>query len=63
MQMNQFPYDLYRLDSYGMAYHSLARFRQLLATEIMPFDVVTKLEDEIIPALEQIISIQGANTI
>jgi len=58
---NAIPYDLYNLDSYSLAYHSLARFKQLLAKEIMPFDVVTKLEDEIIPALEQVVAIQETN--
>ena len=55
MIMNQVPYDLYTLDCYGLAYHTLARFKQLLQRNMMiPSDIVEQIEDNIIPALEYI---------
>lgn len=53
--MNNFPYDLYKLDSYSLSYHALARYRQILRDEALPFDVLARIEDDIIPALEAII--------
>ena len=51
---NHFPHDVYTLDSYGLSYHALARFKQLLYNDNMPADIAEKIEDEIIPALEYI---------
>jgi len=53
---NHFPYDVYSLDSYSLSYHALAQFRQILLKEKMPIDIVNIIEDEIIPALEHIVS-------
>jgi hypothetical protein len=54
--MNNFPYDLYKLDSYSITYHALARYKQLVRDENMPTDVLHRIEDEILPALEAIIT-------
>ena len=54
--MNHFPYDIYTLDSHSLAYHTLARFKQILAKEVLPNDVLDAIEDKIIPALEHIVS-------
>jgi hypothetical protein len=54
--MNNFPYDLYKLDSYAITYHALARYKQLVRDENMPTDVLHRIEDEILPALEAIIT-------
>jgi hypothetical protein len=53
--VNHFPYDLYKLDSYALSYHALARYKQILRDEVLPFDVLVRIEDDIIPALEAII--------
>ena len=53
--MNNFPYELYKLDSYSLSYHALARYKQILRDEVLPFDVLARIEDDIIPALEAII--------
>jgi hypothetical protein len=53
--VNHFPYDIYQLDSYALSYHALARYKQLLRDEVLPFDVLARIEDDIIPALEAII--------
>lgn len=53
--MNHFPYDVYKLDSYSLSYHALARYKQILREETLPFDVLARIEDDIIPALEAIL--------
>lgn len=51
--MNHLPYDLYKLDWHSLAYHSLARFKQILRDDNMiPPDVLDEIEENIIPALE-----------
>ena len=55
--MNHFPYDLYKLDNHSLSYHALARYKQILRDEVLPFDVLARIEDEIIPALEAILSV------
>ncbi len=52
---NNFPYDVYTLDSYSLSYHALAQFKQILLKEKMPDDVVYLIEEQIIPALEGIL--------
>ena len=53
--MNQIPYDIYQLDYHSLAYHTLARFKQLLQRNMMiPPDIAEQIEDNIIPALEYI---------
>jgi hypothetical protein len=42
-----------QLDSYGLAYHSLAAWKRILSNEYLPSDVQTKIE-EIVDALEYI---------
>lgn len=52
---NHIPFDLYALDSYSLTYHALARFKQLVQSDCtLPSDIVDKIEDVIIPALEYI---------
>ena len=53
---NQFPYDLYTLDSYSLSYHALAQYKQILTREKMPDEIVDIIEDHIIPALENIVN-------
>jgi hypothetical protein len=53
--MNKVPYDLYQLDYHSLAYHALARFKQLVQRDMMmPPDIAEQIEDNIIPALEYI---------
>ncbi len=52
---NHIPFDLYALDCYSLTYHALAKFKQLVQNDCtLPSDIVDKIEDEIIPALEYI---------
>ncbi len=53
---NNFPYDVYGLDSYSLSYHALAQFKQILLKETMPDEIVDAIEDQIIPALEHILA-------
>ena len=53
---NNFPYDVYTLDSYSLSYHALAQFKQILLKETMPDEIVEVIEDQIIPALEHIVA-------
>ena len=51
--MNNFPYDVYHLDYYSLAYHALARFKQCLRDDMtIPSDILDKIEEELIPTLE-----------
>lgn len=55
--LNHLPYDLYALDSYSLAHHSLERFKQLIQREpTIPADIIEQIEDNLIPALEYIIN-------
>lgn len=50
---NQIPYDLYALDWHTLAYHTLARFKQIVRHDnMLPADVIEQIEENIIPALE-----------
>jgi hypothetical protein len=50
---NHIPYDLYNLSWHSLAYHSLARFKQIVRhDDTIPADVIEQIEDNIIPALE-----------
>lgn len=50
---NHIPYDLYNLSWHSLAYHSLARFKQIVRDDCtIPPDVIEQIEDNIIPALE-----------
>lgn len=50
---NHIPYDLYTLSWHSLAYHSLARFKQIMRhNNTIPSDVLDQIEDNIIPALE-----------
>lgn len=50
---NHIPYDLYTLDWHSLAYHTLARFKQIVQRDnTLPADVCEQIEDNIIPALE-----------
>ena len=41
-----FPYDLYSLDEYQFAYHSLAKWSHILNSDILlPEDIANKIED------------------
>jgi hypothetical protein len=46
--VNHFPYDIYQLDSYSLSYHALARYKQILRDEVLPFDVLARIEDDIL---------------
>ena len=59
--MNHFPYDVYKLDSYSLSYHALARYKQILREETLPFDVLARIEDDIITALEAILLVHESN--
>jgi hypothetical protein len=59
--MDHFPYALYKLDSYSLSYHALARYKQILRDEVLPFDVLARIEDDIIPALEAIVLVHEPN--
>lgn len=53
--MNHIPHHIYQLDYHSLAYHTLARFKQLVERDMtMPADIVEQIEDNIIPALEYI---------
>ena len=53
--MDSIPYDIYELGYHSLAYHALARFKQLLQRDMMmPPDIAEQIEDNIIPALEYI---------
>ena len=44
----EFPYSLYYLDEYQLAYHALARYSYLLNSDrLIPADVADKIEDVI----------------
>lgn len=52
---NHIPYDLYALDCYSLAYHTLARFKQIVRHDCtLPPEIIDQIEDNIIPALEYI---------
>ena len=44
---NNIPYDLYALNWTSLAYHSLARFKQIVRDDnMLPPDVCEQIEDE-----------------
>jgi hypothetical protein len=50
-----FPHDVYQLGAYSLSYHAIRRFKQILLNDMMlPPDIIEKIEDEILPALEYI---------
>jgi hypothetical protein len=52
--MNASPAPVFaQLDSYGLAYHSLKRWKEIFDKEYLPLDILDKIED-IISALEYI---------
>ncbi len=59
--LNHFPYDLYKLDTYSLTYHALARYKQLLYSEDLPISEVEDIEDKIIPALETFLTAHESN--
>ncbi len=54
--MNNFPYDVYYMDSYSLAYHAVARYKQILMSENLSEDLIGVIEDDIIPAMEYILA-------
>ena len=42
------------LNSYSLAYHSLAAWKRILSAEYLPPDILDKIEEDIVPALEYI---------
>jgi hypothetical protein len=50
--MQLFPYAVYYLDCYSLSHHSLERFKQIASSEDLPDNILDKIENEIIPALE-----------
>ena len=53
---NNFPYDVYGLDSYSLSYHALAQFKQILLKETIPDEIVDAIEELVLPALEYILA-------
>lgn len=50
-----FPHDIYQLGAYSLSYHTMRRFKQILLNDMMlPPDIIEKIEDDILPALEYI---------
>jgi len=54
--MNNFPYDVYTLDSHSLSYHALARYKQILLRENIPDEIADIIEEHLIPALESIVN-------
>ena len=48
------PFDIYTLDEHGLAHHSLIKFKMLVRNNYIQGDILEKIEDELIPALEYI---------
>lgn len=54
--MNHFPYHIYGLDSYSLAYHVRERFKQIVQRDdTISCDIIEQIEDNLIPALDYII--------
>ena len=53
---NNFPYDIYTLDSHSLSYHALARYKQILLRENIPDEIADIIEEHLIPALESIVN-------
>ena len=47
-------YNVYELSTQSLAYHAAKRFKHLLVSGMLPGDIIDKLEEEVIPALEWI---------
>jgi len=47
-------YNVYEQSAHSLAYHAARRFKHLLVSGMLPGDIIDKLEEEVIPALEWI---------
>jgi len=47
-------YNVYEMSTQSLAYHAARRFKYLLLMGMLPGDIIDKLEEEVIPALEWI---------
>ena len=47
-------YNVYEQSAHSLAYHASRRFKHLLVSGMLPGDIVEKLEEEVLPALEWI---------
>ena len=47
-------YNVYEQSADSLAYHAARRFKHLLVSGMLPGDIIDKLEEEVIPALEWI---------
>jgi hypothetical protein len=59
--LNHLPYDLYKLDSYSLTYHALARYKQLLHSDDLSISEIEDIEDRIIPILETFLIAHESN--
>ena len=48
------PTDIKKMNCYTLAKESLARFKYLIDTDLLPCDIIEQLEDNVIPALQYI---------
>jgi hypothetical protein len=48
------PTDINKMSCFTLAKESLARFKYLIDTDFLPFDIIEQLEDNVIPALQYI---------
>jgi hypothetical protein len=47
-------YNVYEMSTQSLAYHAAKRFKYLLASGMLPGEIIDRLEEEVIPALEYI---------
>jgi len=47
-------YNVYELSTQSLAYHAAKRFKHLLVSGMLPGEIIDKLEEEVLPALEWI---------
>ena len=47
-------YNVYELSTQSLAYHAAKRFKYLLASGMLPGEIIDRLEEEVLPALEWI---------
>jgi len=47
-------YNVYEMSTHSLAYHAARRFKHLLASGMLPGEIIDRLEEEVIPALQWI---------
>lgn len=48
------PTDINKMDCFTLAKESITRFKYLIDTDLLPFDIIEQLEEHVIPALQYI---------